>query len=175
MDLLHMHLMLNHLPIVGVMIGFLVLLAGVIWRSRPASMVGTLLLIMAAIVSIPVYLTGRSSEDIVEGLPGVTESVIDQHEGAAVASLALVTLTGVFALAALLLSRKRSPALRGYLVMITLFMSLLASTSMFRTANLGGQIRHTEIRSGANASSQDRGRSSETKGHREAGDDDDDR
>jgi len=157
--------MLNHLPVVGVIIGFFVLLAAEIWRSRLFSLVGSLLLISGAIIALPVYFTGLSSEEAVEGLPGVTEISIDQHEGAALISLGLAILAGVFAAACLVFYRRSWVSLRGYLVTATLLIALLAGTSMFRTANLGGQIRHTEIHPTGSLDGPDNGRPKETRHH----------
>ena len=151
MDLVHLHLMLNHVPVIGVVLGFLVLLTGVIARSRAVSGVGLALLILSALVAVPVYLTGEPAEELVEKMPGVTESVIGLHESSATISLALVIACGIFAAGALLASRFRASRVNGYLVVATLLLTLITGTSTLRTANLGGQIRHTEIRSGGPA------------------------
>lgn len=148
MDLAHWHLALNHVPVIGVIFGFLILLAGVLARSRAISGVGSAMLVVSALVAVPVYLTGESAEEVVEKMPGVTESVIDQHQSAAGLSLALVIAAGVAALGALLFSRAKGSKVRGVFVVVTLLISLVAGTSMLRTANLGGQVRHTEIRNG---------------------------
>lgn len=148
MDLLHIHLALNHVPVIGVVFGFLILLGGVIGRSRAISGVGSALIVVAALVAIPVYLTGESAEEVAEKMPGVTDSVISQHESAAGLSLGLIIASGVAALGALLFSKARPSKVRGIFVVATLLISLVAGTSMLRTANLGGQVRHTEIRDG---------------------------
>jgi hypothetical protein len=54
---------------------------------------------------------------------------------------------GVVALAGLILFR-RAEKLPGWIVAATLVFSLATSGLMGWTANLGGQIRHTEIRAG---------------------------
>ena len=151
MDLAHLHLMLNHVPVIGVVFGFTILLAGIIFRSKPVSGVGLGILVFSALVAIPVYLTGETAEEVVENMPGVSESVISQHETAAGFSLVLVIASGVFAGAALFFSRLRASRVNGLLVVGTLLLSLVTGTSLLRTANLGGQVRHTEIRGGGQA------------------------
>lgn len=152
MDSAYLQLMLNHVPVFAVIFGFFLLLGGVMTRSKSVSRVGLGLLALAAIVAIPVYLTGEPAEQVVEKLPGVSEAITGQHESAAFLSLGLVMLSGLLALTALVFARSLSAKLPGYLVVATLVLSLLAGTSIIRTATLGGQIRHTEIRSGvANA------------------------
>lgn len=149
MDLTHFHLMFNHVPVMGVVFGFLILLGGVIMRSKPGAAVGLVVLGLSAVVAIPVYFTGESAEELVEGLPGVTEAFTGEHEAAASLSLGLTIAAGVFAVATLFLNRRLTPRVPGYLMIATLFLSLLTGISMVRTANLGGQIRHTELRSSA--------------------------
>ncbi len=152
MDFAHIHLMLNHVPVIGVGFGILILFGGAVARSKAETRVGLGLLALSAIIAIPVYLTGEPAEEIVEKLPGFSESITGEHESAAQISLILVIVSGVLAVAALILTlvtRSLSARLPGILVVVTLLTSLVTGTSMIRTANLGGQIRHTEIRAGA--------------------------
>ncbi|HRI03515.1 MAG TPA: hypothetical protein PLL77_07200 [Pyrinomonadaceae bacterium] len=149
MDLGYLHLSLNHIPVIGSVFGFIILFIGIVARSKAVNRVGLGLLAISAIVAIPVYLTGETAEEIVEKLPGFSESITGQHESAAALSLGLAIFSGVLAITALLFSRARTEKNPGYLVIATLLLSLLTTTSMVRTANLGGQVRHTEIRSGA--------------------------
>ena len=157
MDLAHLHLMLNHVPVIGVGFGFLILLTGVIARSKAVSGVGLALLVISAVAAIPVYLTGESAEEAVEHMPGVAGSVIDAHEDSAAISLSLTIALGVLAAGALFFSRIRASRINGALVTGTILLSLITGTSMMRTANLGGQVRHTEIRDGQAPGSTDAG------------------
>ena len=164
MDLAHLHLMMNHVPVMGVVFGFLVALIGGIARSRIAVRVGLIMLVAAGLIAVPVYLTGDSAEELVEHLPGVSEGIIDQHQSAATLSLAFAGISGALALLTLLFSlslkpkangsasalvrvRSLTPKVPGMLFVATMLVTLLGAASMIRTANLGGQIRHTEIRS----------------------------
>jgi len=146
MDLAHLHLMLNHVPVIGVIFGFLVLFAGLATRLKTVAAVGLVFLIFAGLVAIPVYLTGEPAEEIVEHMPGVSEAVIGEHESAATVSLVSAMLSALFSIAALVFFRSRLVRIQGYLVIASLFISLITGILMVRTANLGGQIRHTEIR-----------------------------
>ena len=148
MDFAHLHLMFNHVPVVGVVLGSFVLVWGALRRSKDVVSVGLVTMILTALVAIPVYLTGEPAEEIVERLPGVSESVIGIHQDAATVSLALCILSGLGALAAMIFNRSLMSKLAGYSLIGVLLVSLLTATSMVMTANLGGQIRHTEIRAG---------------------------
>lgn len=145
MDLAHLHLMMNHVPVLGVVFAFVVTLIGGIARSMIAVRVGLIMLVVSGLVAVPVYLTGESAEELVEGLPGVSEALIDPHESAAAVSLGLAIASGLLALLTLLLSRSSKHLLPGTFLVATMFVTLAAGVSMAYTANLGGQIRHTEI------------------------------
>ncbi len=146
MDFAHLHLMLNHVPVLGVIFALLMGLGGVVFRSNPVIRLALGILVFSAIVAVPVYLTGEPAEEIVEKLPGVTGAITEQHESAAMLSLILAGISGLFALLTMIFGRVSK--VPGFLVTATMLVTLLTTTSMIRTANLGGQIRHTEIRSG---------------------------
>lgn len=148
MDLTHLHLMLNHLPVVGVIFGFLILLWGVLRGYEEVKTVGLIVLVITALAAVPVYLTGEPAEEVVEHLPGVSEQIIELHEDAALPSLILAIVTGVLALGALILKRFSAAAAAAARIsmLAVLLLSFVTGAFMARTANLGGQIRHTEIR-----------------------------
>lgn len=150
MDAAHAHLILNHIPVVGLGAAILLLLYALARKNdemKKAALAGFVLL---ALVAIAVFLTGKAAEDLVEHLPGVTEAFIEQHEEAATASLIAIELLGALSLAGLFLTR-RSAAVPKWFAAVVLVASLGVAGMITWTANLGGQIRHTEIRAGAPA------------------------
>ena len=80
-------------------------------------------------------------------MPGIVESVIEQHEEAAEVALWMIELTGVIALAGLLLRKKEWFRSNGFYAIIFLC-SLGAVSSISYTGYLGGKIRHTEVAGG---------------------------
>lgn len=146
MDLTHLHLVLNHVPVIGLMIGFFVLVWGTIRKYDHVKNTGLLLLLVASIVTIPVYLTGEPAGEIVEKLPGVSEQIIGLHEDAAMFSLVLCIAVGGLAFLALIVRRFFSDAIGMIAIFAVLILTSLAGVSIAYTANLGGQVRHTEIR-----------------------------
>jgi hypothetical protein len=97
-------------------------------------------------LAIPVYLTGEPAEEIVENLPGVDEAFIEQHEEAALVAFVDILIVGVAALVSLILFGRSRPV-PNWLSVIVLVLSVTTFVLMVRTANLGGLIRHPEIRS----------------------------
>jgi uncharacterized membrane protein len=168
MDFTHLHLMLNHLPVVGIMFGFLILAWGVLRGSEEVKTVGLIFLVFTSLAALPVYLTGEPAEETVEKLAGVSERVIELHEDSALLSLILAMATGVSALAGLIFKRFSSPNVARFSMFAVLILSFVTGALMARTANLGGEIRHTEIRQTAQTSAP----ATETKQKKEKDDDD---
>lgn len=151
MNLTHLHLALNHIPVLGTAFALALLVFGIWRKSNELKKTALLTFVVIAITAVPAYLTGEPAEDGVEGLPGVSEAIIKQHEEAAGIAFACIGVLGVIALLGLLALRhgKAVPAWFAGLMVIA---SLTVSGLMAWTANIGGQIRHTEIRVGAGAS-----------------------
>ena len=143
MSLVHLHLLLNHVPIIG-MIFVAFVLAGALWsRNRGMSRLGLLMLTGIGAIAVIVFLTGEPAEEAVEHLAGVRESAIHDHEEAAEIAFIGSSITGVAALLLLAWSYRRdvSRSLQiGVLVLVVAVSGLMA-----RVAYLGGQIRHSEI------------------------------
>ena len=146
MDATHLHLILNHIPVLGLIGGFVILAWGTFRSYADIQKTGLTILVVTAFAAIPVYLTGEPAEEVVEHLPGVSEQIIELHEDSALSSLVLAIVTGTIALVALFARRFASAKIAAAGVYITLILSLVAGAAMAYTANLGGQIRHTEIR-----------------------------
>lgn len=85
----HLHLILNHLPIIGIPISFFVLLYGLMTREKKIVSLALVMTALFAICSIPVYLSGEPAEEIVKTLPGMCEELIEAHEDAAGGAFAL--------------------------------------------------------------------------------------
>ncbi len=147
MNLAHIHLILNHIPVVGIPVALAFLAYGIYVKNQPSQRFALLMLIGLAAVVLPVYFTGEPAEEVVEHLPGIAESFIEAHEDAAMLSLVLTLITGATAFAALWFQRNLQ---KGRLVNFGVMgFASLAVLSLLYTANLGGKVRHTELRSGA--------------------------
>lgn len=146
MDSTHLHLMLNHFPIIGTILGMGVMAYGYFTRSEATRNAALLTWVAMALLAIPVFLTGEPAEDKVEGLAGVSEALIGQHEDAAELAIWTMEALGLLSLLAFFLKVNKK-----MLTGAAFALSLLTFGLMARTGYLGGQIRHTEIRSGAAA------------------------
>lgn len=145
MNWVHVHLILSHVPVLGCIFGLFLLLFALIRNSRELLIGALWILLISALAGIPTFTSGEHAENRVERLPGVTETIMDQHEETAEFALAVLETLGIFALLALILihRNRRVPRWMGSL---TLVLAVAAAIILGWTANLGGLIRHTEIR-----------------------------
>jgi len=74
MNATQIHLALNHIPVLLSITGGLILLFGLIKKNTPVMRTALILLVAAALFTLPVYLTGEGTEEAVEKLPGVSEN-----------------------------------------------------------------------------------------------------
>ena len=151
MNWAHVHLLINHIPVMGLIGGVLLLGYAIARKSAEATMLSFVLFALIAVATIGVFVAGEEAEDVVKNLPGVTEAYIGRHEEAAEPTLIVIEALGVLAIAGLVLLRRKG-AIPRWLVLAVLGTSLVASVAVGFTAYLGGQIRHTEIRSSAPSS-----------------------
>ena len=147
MNWVHIHLLLNHLPVIGILVALPILTWGIWKRSEDVLRLALALLATLAAVTMVVYFTGEPAEEAVEGLAGVSESLIERHEEAALFATAAFAALGVLALGGLIRFRRRAMPAR--FAVLVLVLALIPAGMVAWTANLGGQIRHTEIRPGA--------------------------
>jgi hypothetical protein len=144
MSPVHLHLILNHVPVIGTLIGLCLLAYAVLRKNDGLVRVCLGMFAVLAAVALATFLTGEPAEEAVEGLAGVSEAIMEQHEEAArLATIALGVL-GVLSMGVLL--RFRRGTLPRQAGMLLLAAALVPAAMMAWTANLGGQIRHSEIR-----------------------------
>lgn len=143
------HLMLNHVPVLGILFVMVTLSAG-LWSRRDALLrFGLFTLVAISLAAVPVYFSGNQSEEAIEELPGVQESSIEQHEDIAQTVSVALGVLGLGSLLALIRFRRR--AIPPAFAAITLAVAVVLSGALAWTAHLGGQIRHDELRANASA------------------------
>lgn len=162
------HLALTHVPVILSMVGFVVLVVAMLKRNDILARTGFYLVLFAGIFAVPVFFTGEGAGEIVEHLPGVSESVIEEHEELAKIAFGLAIAAALFSLAGLLLYGKGN-AYR-WIKPLVLLLALTTSGVMAATAHLGGQVRHTEIRPGDTTQTNNGTNNDSPNGEREDGD-----
>ena len=149
MDATHIHLVLTHFPIIGVLIGVGILAYGLISKKDAINKVALVIIILMSLITIPVFLTGGEAEEAIENIGGVSENMIEEHEELAEVAIWLMGILGLLSLVSLFTLIKKLSFAK--IITILAFVMALATLGVFaQVGNLGGQIRHTEIRNGNN-------------------------
>jgi len=145
MNLAHVHLLLNHFPTIGMMVGLGVFIAAIIAKSDDLKRASLIVFFGIALLSIPTFASGTAAELALSKTPEVSKTMIEAHETAALVALGIMELTGALAWLGLWQYRRLSRLPQGTLLAV-LLAGLLTFGLMGRAANIGGDIRHPEIR-----------------------------
>ncbi len=150
MSLAYLHLLLNHFPIIGTIIGLgLFLLSFFEKNGDPMRRASLIVFAAIALLTIPTFCSGVGAQEI-NREPGVSTALIERHEGAAMLALWFMEATGALALIGLWQSHRIARPAR-WTVWAVLLLSLVTVGLMARTGNTGGDIRHPESRSSQGA------------------------
>jgi len=142
----HIHLLLNHFPTVGFSIGLGLFVIAILGKKEVLKQASLVIFFMIAALSITTYVSGNDAQAEIKDQPGVSASLIDAHESAALVAFIFMQATGFFSWIALWLHRRVSRVANWNLAVV-LVLSLVTFALMARAANIGGEIRHAEIQS----------------------------
>lgn len=145
MNSAHTHLLINHFPIIGVLIGFIILVSGFVFKSALTKRIGNITLFFAAVFVYPSFNSGEGAEEVVEHLPGVSESLIEKHEELAEQMVNFVSILLPLLLLTFYAEWKQKGFLK-YAQWAVLAVSFIVIVYGKLVGTTGGEIRHTEIR-----------------------------
>ncbi|KOY84567.1 hypothetical protein AD998_20480 [bacterium 336/3] len=157
MNQTHIHLLITYLPIIGSILGALVLLHGIGIKSNQTIIAAYYIFVLDSIIAVIAYLTGEGAQETVENIQGVVETTIKIHRNFAIFALISLIILGLASVLGLFLTWRNSPFTRAT-AFIILFLSLISFGLAERTGYLGSQIRHTEISNGDSSNTEFRKR-----------------
>jgi hypothetical protein len=140
----HLHLILNHFPVIGTAFVVFVFGYGVLTNNDKIKRLGMFMLVLVGLFTIPVFFTGNKAAGIVKGLEGVLEEHIEPHEEFAKISFIAMEIIASFSLLGFILFRsgKNIPVWFGILLLVLI---LAVTGMMVYTSHLGGRISHYEL------------------------------
>ena len=144
-QLAHLHLELNHFPVIGTVIGFGLLLLAITKKSEELQRASFAVLFAIALVTFPVYMTGHAAHQVLMDRPGIPEDLINRHQAAALLGLIFMEVTGVVAWVGLWRTWRHLRS-AGWTVGATVMLTTMTIVVMVVASNLGGQIRREELR-----------------------------
>ena len=141
----HLHLLVNHFPILGIIFGIGILISGFFLKNKSIKNVAYFLFIIAAIFAFFSMSTGEGAEEIVEDLPNIGHKIIHEHEEIAEKFSFILYILGVISILGLYTNIKNHSKTK----IISLLVFSIAIIALFLAIKVGisgGEIRHTEIR-----------------------------
>ena len=141
----HLHLLLNHVPTVGSVVALGLLLLAIIRQNEHLKHAGLEVLFAIAVVTLVAYMSGVGAHQKLRDQPEVSDNAIRVHQDAALVAFTVLEIAGFAAWIALWQTRRRGGAVPGLVPVVTV-LTVVSLALMARAANLGGEIRHPEIR-----------------------------
>jgi hypothetical protein len=114
-------------------------------HSKTTKMVALGIIVFSTIVTIPAYVSGEEAEHRVENLPGMSKSIMEEHEESAELAFVLIEITGALAFISFLLNQT-SHKLSVWSNRITWAGALVSIVLLVNVGRTGGQIRRPELR-----------------------------
>lgn len=141
----HLHMVVNHFPIIGTILAIGILIAGLLSKNRSITNTSYVLFVIGAIFGILSMNTGEGAEELVEEMPGIGWKIIHEHEELAEKMALLLDILGVLSLVGFYFQYKKNAKEK----LVSYIILLIGIASLFviqKVGTSGGEIRHTEIR-----------------------------
>lgn len=141
----HLHMVVNHFPIIGTIFGLGILIAALFLKNNTVKNTAYVLFAIAAIFAFASMNTGEGAEEIVEDFPNIGKQIIHEHEELAEKFAIVMYVLGVASLLGLYLNLKNNAKakLMSFLILTVAIVGIILSKAV---GTSGGEIRHTEIR-----------------------------
>lgn len=152
----HLHMVVNHFPIIGTILGLGILIGGLVFKNNSIKNTAYSLFIVSAFFALASMNTGEGAEEIAEKLPSVTDQIIHEHEEAAEKLAVVLYLLGAISIVGLYLNIKKN-AKANIVSFLALTIAVVGVFLAQQTGTTGGEIRHTEIRANATTTNQANG------------------
>jgi uncharacterized membrane protein len=154
----HLHMLVNHFPIIGLFFGFLILLFGIIRNNGTLKSTAYIIFIFCTIMGKVSMMTGDKAEHSVEKMAGFSGEYIHEHEEAAELFMKPLYVLGIVSILGLVFVVKKRSSEK----IVSICVILIAAICLFLSKGVGttgGEIRHTEIRENASNSNASEGNS----------------
>ena len=152
----HYHLVVNHFPIIGTILGLGILVAGILLKNNTVKNVSYVLFIVGAIFAAFSMGTGEGAEEMVEDMPNVGKKIIHEHEEIAEKLALVLYVLGIISLLGLYTNIKNHSKAT-LLSFLTLVIAIVGVVLAQQVGTTGGEIRHTEIRNDVGVAAPDSG------------------
>jgi uncharacterized membrane protein len=150
MDPVLMHLVINHVPIIGTILAVGIVLVALILKNDTVKRTGLILFVAAGITVYPANFSGEEAEERVENIAGVTHDQIHEHEEAAETTMTMMSIALVLALVHLF-NRPATPNVQRLVFTAFMITAIIACIYAGIAGHEGGKIMRPNLGSTAQA------------------------
>lgn len=142
----YIHVVLNHLPIYGTILGALAMAISLVLRSRAAQITALMITLLAGTSAYPVLVTGQRAYKTMRSVSDdAGADWLDEHMDRAEKTIGAFYFLAALAIAGLLVPIKW-PKASFPLTAVTLAVALICFGLAVYIAQAGGRVRHPEFR-----------------------------
>lgn len=142
----YLHVLLNPLPIYGLLVALFGLIAATYLRSRGGQLTGLVLIFACALSAWPVTYHGEQAEDrVMVAVDDDGRAWLKAHEHRAETLIYFYYALALMAAAAIFAPKKWPRSARPF-VFATMLLSVVSLSAGFYIAHAGGKVRHREFR-----------------------------
>ena len=153
MTLAHVHILLNHFPTIGMIVGMGLYILSLLWKSDDVKRASLMVIFGISAVAIATFVSGSAALQEIAMLPGVSKAAASAHLDAAVLAFALMEITGMAAWLALWQFRRIGRITKAIQATV-LILGVITLGAMSNAATIGGEIRHPEILTAADTAAE---------------------
>jgi hypothetical protein len=140
MDALRLHLLLNYYPAIGFILGSIIFVGAIRFRSLSAQRFALKLVFFFAVLTLAVFLTGEIASHTPGNYTGARADALTGHRLIATAALLAVAATGIAALVGLIRGRRDRVAGRS-ISTILLILAAISSVLLVTAIIRGRQVK----------------------------------
>ena len=144
----HLHMVVNHFPIIGTILGLGILIVGIILKNNSVKNTAYALFIVAALFALASIATGDGAEELVEDMPNIGKRIIHEHEEIAEKLAIVLYLLGAISILGIVLNLKNHSKAK-FISFVAVIVAIVGTYLTILAGTSGGEIRHTEIRDDA--------------------------
>ncbi len=144
MNELQIHLLFNHVPVIGVMAATLMVVIGIVTKQSAVRSAGLIVYILFALAVVPTYVSGEGAEERVEHITGIDEHALEEHEDMSIISLWATLAAAAIALGAFVTNYRGNSSARAFTLAFVV-VAVLANIHIGLTAHEGGKIRRPDL------------------------------
>jgi hypothetical protein len=139
------HLLLNHVPLIGLVFGLVFFVAGLMRASGQALRAGLRIFLAMGIAVLPVVGSGLVSASVLADATWLDANALGNHQLAGILTLVVLVGLGTLCGVALFTLRRNERALSVRVRNAVLLLAVVGFGANLWTAYLGGALRHSEL------------------------------